>query len=102
MRRMQNCREFVRYQDCEFICQIRKEKAKNGGFLAMKHVKLLAVMIVLCTIILTGCARTSDLVGTWRDSSGYTVEFREDGSYWESTYGASMRYTYDNDGLLYY
>lgn len=68
----------------------------------MKHVKLLAVMIVLCTIILTGCARTPDLVGTWRDSSGYTVEFREDGSYWESTYGASMRYTYDNDGLLYY
>ena len=47
---------------------------------------------------------TSDSLGTWTDSSGWTYQFKSDGTITETAYSSSSYYNWrvKEDGFLYY
>lgn len=70
-----------------------------------QHLNLWYLLLLIPLYLLSGCKMSTvlshDITGTWRDASGYTVRFAENGEFTESIYGVPLKYKLEDTALVY-
>lgn len=78
-----------------------KLKEKGGKASKMRRSIFVGASLVLLLLCLSGCSEERTIVGNWQDDDGYRVQFLDNGTFVEDSYGTAMPYTYDGENIFY-
>ena len=67
----------------------------------MKKWLYIVACTVLCAMLLSGCQKETTIIGKWVDDTGYHIQFFDNGTFREDTFGTLLKYTADSNHVVY-